>query len=199
MAGLRGWKRLRIVGGRTARGPRARRRLLPSRSEIGLAAISASLLIGAWSAWHGAPSVAGAAETSLTGRASVIDGDTIEIRGERIRILDIDAPESRQTCSRTDGAQWRCGQQAALALSDWIGQQTVACATTKRDKYGRWLARCAVNGQDLGEWMAAEGWVVPFRDCKCETIRSASETARSQNRGIWAGTFIMPWEWRAAH
>jgi endonuclease YncB( thermonuclease family) len=38
----------------------------------------------------------------LTGRASVTDGDTIEIHGERIRILDIDAPESRQTCTAQD-------------------------------------------------------------------------------------------------
>jgi endonuclease YncB( thermonuclease family) len=173
--------------------------LLPSRSKIGLAVIGASLLFAVLATWQGGPRVVDASDTSLTGRASIIDGDTIEIRGERIRILDIDAPESRQTCSYTDGTQWRCGQQAALALSDWIGQQTVACATTKRDKYGRWLARCAVDGHDLGEWMAAQGWVVPFRDCKCETIRSASESARLQNRGIWAGTFMMPWDWRAAH
>ena len=41
---------------------------------------------------------------AIIGRASVIDGDTLEIHGERIRILDIDAPESRQTCEDQDGA-----------------------------------------------------------------------------------------------
>lgn len=61
---------------------------------------------------------------AITGRASVIDADTLEIHGERIRILDIDAPESRQTCSQwvteTDVfrvEEWRCGQQASLALA----------------------------------------------------------------------------------
>ena len=46
----------------------------------------------------------------------MIDGDTLEIHGERIRILDIDAPETRQPCQDQDGAEWRCGQKAALAL-----------------------------------------------------------------------------------
>jgi endonuclease YncB( thermonuclease family) len=50
------------------------------------------------------------AAADLTGQASIIDGDTIDIHGERIRILDIDAPESRQTCTKPDGSEWRCGQ-----------------------------------------------------------------------------------------
>ncbi|HET9395053.1 MAG TPA: thermonuclease family protein, partial [Nitrospiraceae bacterium] len=62
---------------------------------------------------------------TIAGRASVIDRDTLEIHGERMRMLDIDAPESRQTCQDQDGAAWRCGQQAALALADWIGSRPV--------------------------------------------------------------------------
>jgi endonuclease YncB( thermonuclease family) len=34
---------------------------------------------------------------TIAGRASIVDADTIEIAGQRIRILDIDAPESRQS------------------------------------------------------------------------------------------------------
>jgi endonuclease YncB( thermonuclease family) len=78
-----------------------------------------------------------AADASITGRASVIDGNTLEIHGVRIRTLDIDAPESRQTCTANDGAAWRCGQKAALALADWIGVRTVSCATDGKDRYGR--------------------------------------------------------------
>jgi endonuclease YncB( thermonuclease family) len=138
------------------------------------------------------------AET-ITGRASVIDGDTIDIHGDRIRILDIDAPESRQTCQGQDGAKWRCGQKAALALSDWIGQQTVTCDTTKKDIYKRWLARCTVAGQDVAQWLALNGWAVPYRDCHCEVVRAASKGAELAKRGIWSSAFMMPWDWRKAN
>jgi endonuclease YncB( thermonuclease family) len=138
------------------------------------------------------------AET-IAGRASVIDGDTIEIHGERIRLLDIDAPESRQPCIRPDGSEWRCGQQAALALSDWIGVRTVTCDTDKRDRYKRHLARCGVAGQDVAEWLASNGWAVPYRDCRCEVIRDAAKAANLAKVGIWSGTLMMPWEWRKSH
>jgi endonuclease YncB( thermonuclease family) len=133
---------------------------------------------------------------TLTGRASIVDADTIEIHGQRIRILDIDAPESRQTCTGRDGSAWRCGQQAALALSDWIAAAAVTCETTKKDKYKRWLARCSVGGVDVAEWLASQGWAVPYRSCTCETVREASGRAKLAKLGIWSGKFQMPWDWR---
>ena len=127
-----------------------------------------------------APASAG----DLVGQASVIDGDTIEIHGERIRILDIDAPESRQTCRDVQGTEWRCGQKATLVLSDWIAQQTVSCVSTKFDKYRRHLAHCSVGTADMAEWLADQGWAVPYRDCKCEILRAACQQARSKRLGI---------------
>lgn len=138
-----------------------------------------------------------AAET-VAGRASVIDADTLELLGRRIRILDVDAPESAQPCIRPDGEQWRCGQSAALAVSDWIGARPVICETTKRDRYKRWLAHCAVAGENLAVWIAANGWGVPYRDCRCEAVRDAAELAKSKRLGIWSGSFALPWEWRKA-
>ena len=135
---------------------------------------------------------------TLAGRASVIDGDTLEIHGERIRLLDIDAPESRQTCG--DPA-WRCGQKAALVLAEFIQQKNVWCETAKRDRYRRWLARCQTDGPDLGDvdlsvWLTEQGWAVPYRDCLCYDVRAASAEAQAAKRGIWSGEFEMPWDFR---
>jgi endonuclease YncB( thermonuclease family) len=144
-----------------------------------------------------------AAAETIAGRATVIDGDTLEIQGERIRILDIDAPESGQYCFKLsmslDKGAWPCGQRAALALSDWIGQQTVTCDTTKKDMYRRWLAHCAVAGQDIAEWLAANGWAVPDLKCECDAVRDAAHNARAAQIGIWTSAFTLPWEWRKAH
>ena len=131
---------------------------------------------------------------SLTGRASVIDGDTLEIRGTRIRLHGIDAPESGQECS-VRGKRSRCGQRAALALADKIGKATVSCEPKDRDRYGRMVAQCFVNGEDLGEWLTLNGWAVAYVYYSYEYTR-AETVAKAGLRGIWAGEFVLPWEWR---
>jgi endonuclease YncB( thermonuclease family) len=89
----------------------------------------------------------------FAGQASVIDGDTIEIRGPRIRLYGIDAPEGAQLCYR-DGAPRPCGRRAAFALADFIGSRRVSCQQRDRDRYGRIVAVCVTGGDDLSAWMA---------------------------------------------
>ena len=136
-----------------------------------------------------------ATANELNGVASVIDGDTVEIRGTRIRLHGIDAPESRQLCTRPSGQSWRCGQQAALALSDRIGRRSVICVARDTDRYGRTIAVCSQDGIDLNAWMVAEGWAVAYRQYSRDYV-SADTEARSAGRNIWSGTFVMPWDWR---
>jgi endonuclease YncB( thermonuclease family) len=142
------------------------------------------------------------AERTIAGEVQVVDGDSLVVSGVRIRILDVDAPESGQFCfskgETVDQGAWHCGKRATAALSDRIGEQKVSCDTTGEGVRKGWLARCSVDGEDLAQWLAAKGWAVPAPDCKCEVVRSAADQAKAEGLGIWSSAFTMPWEWRAA-
>ena len=139
-----------------------------------------------------------AAET-IAGHARVIDGDTIEIGGERIQILDIDAPEMPQLCEGGDGVVYRCGEKAMRDLARWIGTQVVTCETLRGTAQLSYLARCVAGDSDVAAWLAESGLAVPGRDCKCEVVREAADRAKAAKRGLWAGPFDLPWAWRENH
>lgn len=130
----------------------------------------------------------------VSGQASVIDGDTLEVHGTRVRLYGIDAPESGQLCV-VEAREVRCGQQAALALSDRIGWATVNCVPRDIDRYGRTVAVCSVGGDDLNAWMVSQGWAMAYRQYSSDYVQQ--EIAASQAKaGIWAGQFVAPWDWR---
>lgn len=135
---------------------------------------------------------------TISGTASVIDGDTIEIHGQRIRLNAIDAVESRQRCLLPGGQKWNCGRDAAIALSDKIGRAPVTCSVSGTDRYGRYVAVCALAGADIGAWMVEYGWAVAYRRYGTEYV-PAEDRARRAGLGIWASEFEMPWDWRKAH
>src|SRR6201982_3149750 len=89
----------------------------------------------------------------FVGQASVIDGDTLEIHGTRIRLWGIDAPESSQLCRGEDSLQYRCGAKAENDLDAFIARRPVSCTPISLDQYGRTVATCSVVGTDLGQWL----------------------------------------------
>ena len=130
----------------------------------------------------------------ITGQPRVIDGDTLEVAGQRIRLHGIDAPESRQLCYK-DGERWRCGKDATSALKAFLGSRPVSCEELDRDRYRRVVAKCAVGEADIGEWMVSQGWAVAYYLYSYEYSR-AEQHAKSARLGIWASRFVLPWEWR---
>ncbi|WP_342633933.1 thermonuclease family protein [Microvirga calopogonii] len=125
----------------------------------------------------------------------MIDGDTLEIRGTRIRFHGVDAPESAQLCQDAGGRAYRCGQQAALALSDKIGSANVTCQQKDVDRYQRIVAQCSANRIDLNGWLIEQGYALAYRQYSTEYVPQ-EDAARKAKRGLWAGSFTPPWDWR---
>lgn len=165
------------------------------KKTLHAAALGAAVLSGCVIARDPAPKKTETAQ--IAGTASVIDGDTLEIHGQRIRLWGIDAPESGQRCTRPDGEAWRCGKDAAMALSDRIGRAPLSCEVKDTDHYGRKVALCRQRGDDLNDWMVREGWAVAYR-AYAKAYAGAEEEARAGHRGLWTSRFEMPWDWRKA-
>lgn len=141
------------------------------------------------------PAVATAQATSvLTGTAHVIDGDTIIVAGEHVRLEGIDAPERDQTCQR-DGKAWACGSRATQALRGLIRDQEVSCRVIGRDAYGRALGACSAGQVNLNSAMVRSGFALDFRQYSSAYIPQ-EEAAKADRAGMWSGTFVPPWEWR---
>jgi endonuclease YncB( thermonuclease family) len=140
---------------------------------------------------------AASAET-ISGKAVVYDGDTLQINRQRVRLIGIDAVEADQTCvfDQRSGTPSECGFAAGGELFELIDGAEVSCESVGYDRFYNVLAHCSVNGIDLAVHQASRGWAVVQDDCECKEIRRALEEAKSQGLGIWAGTFVLPSEWR---
>jgi endonuclease YncB( thermonuclease family) len=142
-------------------------------------------------------SISGAFANDLTGQASIVDGDTLEIHGTRIRLWGIDAPESAQLCRGDDSVQYRCGAKAANDLDAFIGRRPVSCIPISLDQYGRTVATCSVDGVDLAEWLVRSGLAFDWPQYSKRKYDAAQRDAEHAGRGMWVGSYVEPWLYRA--
>jgi endonuclease YncB( thermonuclease family) len=131
----------------------------------------------------------------LMGVPTVVDGDTLVIGTTRVRLEGIDAPETDQICLDSTGFRWTCGIDVRDRLVAHIAGRKVACTTSGIDAYKRTLATCRIMDEDLNGWMVQEGWALAYAKYSSVYVR-AEEDARAQQRGLWQGAFIAPWDWR---
>ncbi|MDO9418983.1 thermonuclease family protein [Pararhizobium sp.] len=132
-------------------------------------------------------------EETVSGTVRVVDGDTLVLSGQSVRLAGIDAPELHQTCLRGNES-WPCGREALGHLEALAAAGPVTCTTRGEDKYGRLLGVCRAGGLDLNAAMVSAGLAVAFGDYVREEA-----AARQASAGLWAGTFDLPKDWRARH
>jgi endonuclease YncB( thermonuclease family) len=131
----------------------------------------------------------------LSGPAWVLDGDTIIVAGERIRLYGIDAPELDQTFWY-EGQTLPCGAMALAALEALTAGVNLRCEVVERDRHGRLVAKCfSPNGIDIGRRLVLSGWALAYRQYSLDYV-DAEDMARAAERGLWRGTFQKPWMWR---
>ena len=137
-----------------------------------------------------------AAADNVRGSARLVDGDTLEVRGQMIRLFGIDAPESAQTCEAS-GRRYPCGRLAAETLAKLIAGRTVSCEGDERDRYDRLIGWCRAGRTDLNREMVRLGWAVAFRQFTDVFLEEELDAAKAA-RGLWRGQFERPTRFRAA-
>lgn len=127
--------------------------------------------------------LAGVAQADVGGVARVIDGDTLEMAGTRVRLFGIDAPELSQRCDGLHGS-WPCGLWARDQLRHLVGDRPVHCVGDESDRYGRLIARCAAGQGDLGAALVRDGAALAFRRYALDYVED-EVSARRAARGLW--------------
>lgn len=125
----------------------------------------------------------------------VIDGDTFVMRGITYRLYGIDAPEAGQTCNAMDGGRWDCGNSATTALGNLLFASQVECIDRGEDVYGRMLAVCSADGQEVNRALVEEGLAWSFRRYTHD-YDTLEDGARAARAGIWQAETEPPWLYR---
>lgn len=132
----------------------------------------------------------------FSGRISVVDGDTIHVGETKVRVHGIDAPEVDQTCVGTNGNPWMCGAFVQAEVYDLYHGKLADCEELDRDRYGRSVAKCYVDGQDIGENIVLNGWAEAYRQYSLD-YDLAEKSAQIRAAGVWAGSMQSPSSYRA--
>ena len=134
--------------------------------------------------------------TAIIGAIQVIDGETLEIQNQRIKLWGVDAPELNQTCKNGQDAGYDCGKEAASALSQWLTElQPVRCEPRGNDNSGNTIAICYTStGDDIAGWMVRNGYAIDWPKYSNGFYGVSEKQAQSNKSGIWQHNEAAPWK-----
>ena len=142
----------------------------------------------------------------IIGIPKIIDGDTIHIGQNKIRLEGIDSPEIQQKCNKeylqvsfiinfSLKKNYPCGVDSKKALSSKIDKSEIKCSILSKDKYKRYLATCFKGSLNLNKWMVKNGQAVAYTRYSKKYVNDEKH-AKDNKLGIWKGTFLKPEKWR---
>ena len=131
---------------------------------------------------------------SIIGTAKVIDGDTIHIQKNKIRLHGIDSPEQKQKCT-INKKKWNCGKKATEFLKNLIKNKLVKCKIKDIDKYNRFIAICFVEEININKTIVRSGWGIAYRYYSKDYVNEEL-IAKENKLGIWKGQFEEPYLFR---
>ena len=95
-----------------------------------------------------------------------------------------------------DSLQYRCGSKSANDLDAFTARRPVSCQPRDLDRYGRTVATCLVGDVDLLDWLR-NGFALDWPQYSKGRYGDAQRDAEHGGRGIWAGSYVEPWLYRA--
>jgi endonuclease YncB( thermonuclease family) len=131
------------------------------------------------------------------GPIRVVDGDTFEVGGIKVRLHAIDAPENDQICETRQGVDWACGGWITKVVTDRYSGVMARCEGVDTDRYGRTVARCTALGEDVGAWLVREGFAFAYVQYGTEYVQIERKAAAA-DRGLHAVRMQTPAEHRKA-
>ena len=150
------------------------------------------------------PTLSISAEKVISGKAEVVDADTIKINKIKIRLFGIDAPEKEQVCKKIYMSffifnfekNYKCGEESALALLKKLKKKKIKCFIEKnKDRYKRSIGVCYLKNEDINKWLVKNGYAIAYKKYSKKYVLD-EQYAKENELGIWKGTFTEPEKWR---
>lgn len=132
---------------------------------------------------------------TYSGKAFIIDGDTLKINDTKIRLVGVDAPEISQKC-KIHGHIENCGEIVKLRLVQATSNEIITCYNHGKDFYGRVLAECYINDININKWLLREGLAVYYYSKDFKSYKILESLAKQEKLGLWDSEFQNPKEYR---